>query len=412
MRLSSLQIFRQNIDGILNQQTRLADLQEKIASGKRVNEPSDDPLSSANILLYKQKIEEFEQLQKNSNASETRVQFEETVLQSVTNTLQRLTELQVRTMNSTLGDTDRLIITEEMKTLLEDLVGLANSQDQTGEYLFAGFQSQSKPFTKDATGTYIYNGDAGQRFEQISKSLQIAVSDSGQRVFENIPSGNGSFSISDPGAANTGSGVISGSVVNQTAYVQDTYTLTFVTNSSGDLAYQVVGANSGQVIPVLPAATPASAPAYVDGSGITFNGIEVSVSGQPSVGDDFQLDPSRGQSVFKSIQDIINVLSTSAKTASERAALENGLNEGFAEIDQALTRILTVRAEVGTRLNTIDNAREINDTFNFYSHKALSELEDLDYAKAISDFQFLSTSMQAAQQTFVQIQGLSLFRFL
>ncbi len=82
-------------------------------------------------------------------------------------------------------------------------------------------------------------------------------------------------------------------MTDKSAYVADNYTLTFVTNGAGKLAYQIVGASSGQVIPAPPATIPTDAPEYVIGEDISFNGLSINIKGTPQVGDTFQIAPSQ-----------------------------------------------------------------------------------------------------------------------
>jgi flagellar hook-associated protein 3 FlgL len=81
-------------------------------------------------------------------------------------------------------------------------------------------------------------------------------------------------------------------------------------------------------------------------------------------------------------------------------------------IDQALGNVLNVRADVGVRLNHVENQLDINESFNLQLQETLSGIQDLDYAEAISRFNLQLTTLQAAQQSYVKMQGLSLFNYL
>jgi len=81
-------------------------------------------------------------------------------------------------------------------------------------------------------------------------------------------------------------------------------------------------------------------------------------------------------------------------------------------LDQALTRLGDTRASIGGRLNAIDNQREVNDSLKLILQENRSTLADLDYAEAVSRFEQQSLVLQASQQTFMKIEGLSLFNYL
>lgn len=82
------------------------------------------------------------------------------------------------------------------------------------------------------------------------------------------------------------------------------------------------------------------------------------------------------------------------------------------QIDTALDQTLSVRAQIGARMNAIDSQRGINDSFSLMMEQNRSSLEDLDYAEAVSRFEQQLLALQASQQSFVKIEGLSLFNYL
>lgn len=413
MRISTSQIHLSGIQSILEQQSKLTQEQLRIASGKRISKPSDDPIAASHIVSLNEQVGNSERFIENANIAETKLNLQENVLSNVTNVLQRLRELQIQAANDSIGSVGRQAVRDEMQERMDELLGLVNTQDSDGNFMFSGFQTKTKPFVKDASGQYQYNGDAGQRFVEVSEGLKIPITDSGFDLFENIPMGNGTFKVSDPGASNTGTGVIGFTSVYDTAsWTPDDYTISFVTNSSGDLAYQVVGASSGQLIPALPAAVPADAPAYVDGQAIQFNGVEIEISGTPVAGDDYLVEPSPGKNLMNTVQDMINVLSQPNDTPTQVAQHRTAMNQSIAAIDQVLDRVLQGRTQIGARLNTIDSSVEVNNDFILHSKETLSNIEDLDYSEAVSLYEASAVALQAAQQSFLRIRNLNLFSFL
>ena len=81
-------------------------------------------------------------------------------------------------------------------------------------------------------------------------------------------------------------------------------------------------------------------------------------------------------------------------------------------LDSALDNVLNTRASIGARLNTVENQKNANESFSVLLQENRSNLEDLDYAEAVSRFEQQLLALQASQQTFVKIQGLSLFNYL
>lgn len=414
MRISTSQQFEQSVRSMQAHQAQLARTQAQLSSGQRIQSPSDDPAGARGMLALRETIAALTQLQRNSDAVISRLGIEENALTSAVGAVQRARELAVNAGNGALGQDSLAAIAGELRQLGEQLLGVANSRDASGEYLFAGYSVTTRPFQRAADGSVTYVGDQGQRLIQIGDSRSVASGDSGAVVFAGIREGNGSFAaLAD--AANTGTGVIvPGTVLdaNQWAAAGDRYTIEFVTNSAGELAYQVFGDSGGQLLPAPPAVTPDAAPAYRSGTDIQFAGVQVSIEGQPAPGDQFQVAPSGNGDVFAMVEDLAAALTAPVGTPAQRAALGNAVNRALADFDRALDHLGGVRSAVGGRLNAIDGQRDLNEDLLLRSRTLLGEIADLDYAEAISRLSQQQVALEAAQQAFVRMQGLSLFNYI
>ena len=193
MRIGTLQLFRQGVNAILDQQTRVAGTQLQLASGKRINKPSDDPIGAAQLVGLSESLKVTEQYQKNIDHARSRLELEDAALGSVGDALQRARELAVQGLNDTNGAQDRAAIAQEIRQLTDEVLGLANRKDGAGEYLFAGFQGQNAPFSHDGSGNFSYAGDQGQRQVQVGPARQVADGDSGLDVFMKVPAAGGGF---------------------------------------------------------------------------------------------------------------------------------------------------------------------------------------------------------------------------
>lgn len=193
MRIGSLQLFRQGVNAILDQQSALARTQNQLSSGKRINAPSDDPTGSAQLLGLSESLKVTEQYLKNIDQARSRLELEDAALGAVDNSLQRARELMVQGLNDTNSAADRIAIAQEVRQIMDEVLGLANRKDATGEYLFAGYQVQNAPFSHNGAGTFTYNGDQGQRVLQVGPSRQVADGDPGLDVFMKIPAAGGGY---------------------------------------------------------------------------------------------------------------------------------------------------------------------------------------------------------------------------
>jgi flagellar hook-associated protein 3 FlgL len=142
-------------------------------------------------------------------------------------------------------------------------------------------------------------------------------------------------------------------------------------------------------------------------------GAAVTIEGTPASGDTFTVRASVDQDVFATLHGLVTALrnGTNGGGASS-AAYQNALNAALSNIDNALDNVLTVRAHVGTRLKEVDVAQGTSEDLALVYQTNLSRLQDLDYAKALSDFSLKQTYFEAAQKSFLTITSLDLFKLL
>lgn len=396
MRVSTRGSYLQGLSMMQQLQSALDHTQRQISSGRRILTPSDDPIASSRSLQMREAMGRLEQFDRNSGIAANRLSQEETTLGSVSNVLQRVRELSLQANNATQSDETRSLIAVEIREQLDQLVKLSNQRDGNGAFLFSGNLADTQPVTRMGA-TFTYNGDQGQRFIQIGEGRQVADGDSGAAVFFAIRNGNGVFE-SLPAAANTGTGVLGGgSLTDPTAWVQDQYTVRFIDPNN----YEVLDSSAAVV----------TTGAFQPGDTIAFNGIEFTLNGQPQAADEFNIGPSRQQDVFSMVEQIASAIEQSVGDDASRAALNNKVNSGLLNIDQAIGNILDVRTQVGSRLAAIDDQVDTNSAFVLSYQETLASLEDLDYAEAISRLSLQSTTLEAAQQSFIRTQSLSLFNY-
>lgn len=416
MRISTSTIYDLNVNSMSQQQYKLLQLQLHVSTGKRVMTPADDPVAAAQVILVNQADAANTQLSANRNAAKSPLGQSDNTLKDVTTVLQNVQALAVNAGNGGLNNADRQSLATNLQGNLDQLLGLANSTDSTGGYLYSGAQGNIKPFSKTATGA-TYSGDDGQRMVHVGPARQMSTSDSGADIFMRIKNGNGTFATG-AAAANTGTASISqGGVASPgptAAQLGNSYQLAFSV-VAGVTTYSVTGTDStGAALPT--AAQPGALPtnvAYTSGQNISFNGIQFDVQGVPANGDAFTVAPSTNVSVFQTITDLITTLNTPLPgTAAGATAFNQKLSSAMSNLDQAMTKVLTVRASVGARLNELDTLQTSGDALGTVYKSQISQLQDLDYTKAISDLTQQQTNLQAAQQSFQKVSNLSLFNYM
>lgn len=304
MRISTNTMFQSGISKINKLQADQVKLQQQISTGRKLESPSDDPVAAARALevSYAQGI--------NAKYADTRQTAQlklntlESSLTSVTNLLVSAQSSLIAAGNGSFSNSERGFIGSELNGSLEMLIGIANTKDSSGNYLYAGYLTSTKPFVANAGGAS-YAGDSNQQVLQIDAQRQMAVAYSGDSVFQ-------------------------------------------------------VGTND----------------------------------------------------VFATLSNIVGLLNTPITNATEQAAFNAGLSTAISNMQVSVDNILNVRADIGSKLREIDALDLSGSDRDLQYSKSLSELQDLDYATALSDLAKQQTIMEAAQKSFVSTTSLSLFKYI
>lgn len=431
IRISTNTLFDQGISAINDRQRTMLEVQQQVSTGRRVVKPSDDPIAAGRILDLSQAQSLTQQFVENAGAAGSSLAVTEQSLQSVVRSLQDVRTSIVNAGNPALGDSGRAIIARDLRGSYQELLGLANSTDGQGNFLFSGYRTSTQPFSELAPGDVQYAGDQGQRLLQISASRYIPVSEPGAEIFQRIATGNGDFTAA-AAAANTGTGTIGiGAVDDPAAWNASTnpasFSIRFDVNAGTNPAtttYDLVDNVSGNSLltgvaaaaagPYLRTFSPGAAISLrSQGAEPAFNyGANVVIVGSPAGADSFSLVQSPNQSVFATINRLIDALTTTTSTPAQSARLTNDLSAAIANIDQSINRALDVQTAIGSRQKEIDATEATNRDLAIQYDESVRDLRDVDYAKAISDLTLQSTLLQAAQQSFLRVQNLTLFDIL
>lgn len=316
MRISSNTLFDSNVAAMSQQQARLLHTQQQVSTGRRILTASDDPVAAARALDVSQSDAMNTQYAANRNMARNTLSLAESTLQSVTSLIQDVQTATINAGNGTLNNSDRQTIASGLSGRLQELIGLANSTDGIGNYLFAGYQSRTQPFMNTSAGVS-YFGDDGQRLMQVGAMRQMPASDPGTDVFMRIKNGNGTF-VTQAASANTGGAVIGlGSVSDPAQLTTDSYTVEFetlvaqagagntgtgaittpsvvtpasLTGSNYSIVFDGTGANF-DVIDTTNSVNVLVAQPFVSGQAINFDGMQLNIQGVPAAGDTFTVSP-------------------------------------------------------------------------------------------------------------------------
>src|SRR6478752_911058 len=202
MRISTAGMHRTSISAILDKQVELSKTQSQVATGKKFQSASEDPIGATRVSGLQRKLADNAQYERNSNIIESRLGYEEQTLADITSVLQSARDSALAGGNATLGKDERKMLAGQVRQNLAALMEMANRQDANGEYLFAGTSTATRPFAQGATGVS-YQGDPTTRQIRISSTQSLSDVHAGVDAFMGIAERNGVFRTT-VAAANTG----------------------------------------------------------------------------------------------------------------------------------------------------------------------------------------------------------------
>ena len=160
---------------LAKQSTQLMETQLKLASGKRINKPSDDPVGIGKVLDYRTTLKTVDQYRDNILDSRTRVQFTESVLGQVSEFIE-----DAKKVATSPDIEDKTAFAQEIRNIRQQVLGLANSK-YGANYLFSGHLSDTASF--DLAPPYGYNGDSGSHRVVVGEGITVAIEADGSQMF-------------------------------------------------------------------------------------------------------------------------------------------------------------------------------------------------------------------------------------
>lgn len=406
MRVSTFQFYQTSALNIGRKSSEVNGISPYLSEGKRVLTAKDDPVANGTISGLNEELVRITQYNSNIDSAKSSNSRGETAFASIEELLMRAQTLAIQANKGTNSQDDMKAIAIELRGAFDELVSQSNARDESGNYIFAGYQVDKQPFLAAADGSVSYHGDFGERRVQVSGGVYVATSQAGDAVFLKAPNAVGDFAASY--ATNSGGVRVSRAEIvlpgsYDSAGVPPDYNFSFTdADSNGVMELTVLDGNG---------ATAYSTAAYTPGQTVAFNGIEVVVDGNPLPGDNFSLAPKQESSIFENFQRLISWVENS-KISGTHSQNQVDYSDILAQLNSNLIHVTTRRAEVGSRLNTLERQANLNDDLSLTLNESKGKLEDLDYAKAVADFEQAKLALQASQQTFTQLRDLSLFNYL
>ncbi len=407
MRIPTSLLFDQNIRAIANNQSDLVKTQEQLSTGKRINDPSDDPVGAAKVIRLTETLDKLTQFQRNNDLFQSGLEQQEVVLSNITDSLQRARVLTIQAGSGIFTQSDREAIAAEVEQIRNEVFDLFNAQNANGEYIFSGYQSntQAYDFNPTSNNSFEYLGDAGTNTVRLSDSVEVRSSVSGQQVFENTLA---RFNLDITGVSGTAS--VTDTVITQQGsfdqFFEENYDA--VTPANNDYQFTILGTGQIQLVNAGTGAV-VSTQNFTSGEPISFNGAQFTIEG--NVGDtiDFSLRDPEKRNVAEILNDLVVALQDASSSDSD---LREAIADALVGIDNGTADIAREVSSIGGRLNTAQSIFETNLDLEIVNTEARSEIEDTDFAEASANFARQETALEAVLTTFPRISSLSLFNFI
>jgi flagellar hook-associated protein 3 FlgL len=454
MRVTSQSLSTQIIDSLQQAYQRVAQAQEVVTSGRRINHLSDDPIGATRALGLRSVEASLVQYQSNINNSQPFLESADTALSSVTDGLNRAKEIALSMANDTNTAADRQSAAAEVQQIFQQILSLGNTTVENRS-LFGGYLNGTAAFAQGANRVD-YQGDSGQILIQTSANGSLPINLLGNQVFQGtgMVGGVGIFDVlqdlqttlegqssanalslainfdstltagtgftptdavgteAPPATWSAGASFSTGVTVFDSLGQAHNLTFLFAKTGASTFQYRVVadsseinGGTPGDWCQVAPQGTlQFNADGSLDTASSTLT--DINISGLKDGAADITISAANlgFAGSTQSAQPSAVLSQTQTNT--------NGIQAQIGRLDAALDQLSRFRAEVGSRLNSAQAASDAITVMKDHTTAQRSNIEDADALAAYSDFARLQNAFQAALQSASQVIKPTLLDYL
>ncbi|GGB10602.1 flagellar hook-associated protein FlgL [Agarivorans gilvus] len=403
MRVSSINLYRNSLQGVLNGQEQVQKTNLHLMTNKRLLTSADGPSDMSKTMFLSTEITLTEQHLKNGTLLESALNFEESVLGGMTTAMQRARVLGIQSGDGINGQSERDSLAKELRQIQAQLLDFANSQNADGSYVFSGFQTHKQTYAYDGS-KYTYQGDSGENELKVSGSVYIQSNDTGKEVFDNVFE---RFKTNDTSAN------ISTVVESQRSYdsfYNQNYdpitpannTFQVQTTAGAPDTYEILDSGGASLVPPVTGD-------YVDGQAINFNGLAITVTGAAGATESFELAPPTKENVFNMMGDFIRALEDPTVQGVDFSEAQNDFIVG---LDNAMEKIGLTLGSIGARGNALDSVKSAAQSMDIVNKSSRASLSEVDFAEAVSDLQKAELALNTSYAAYSRVSQLSLFNYI
>ncbi len=394
MRISTSQMFNRSTNSILRHQADTQKSLAQISSGKRVNTAADDPVASKTIDNFKQQNNMIEQYLKNIDYAEGRLANAESLLGEAESLGRNIKDNMLKMNNSARSEDDLAAIAKDLRSDLDALMAIANTRDESGNYVFSGFNNERRPFSFDnGTPRQIqYAGDDNVKQSAVADGVLLQTNIPGSSAFMNAENPLGDYGVNYKTGQTGEFQVTAAKIDAAAASPAENYTIEFAEDGAGGLSVSV---NGGAAIPFT--------------NPLDTGDVILEFDGTPAAGDSVGINRQSGVSIFDSVERAIALAeSADVQTPNGQAEMAQLLNN----VNQGIDQISNQRSAAGVNLKSLETYNTQHENAKLVNTSAQAKLEDLDMAEAITELQKSQVALQATSSLFSRVNSTSLFDYL
>lgn len=407
MRITTQTFFNTALNGIEQQNSSVSKLTEELASGLKVNQPSDNPTAFANAQRLQANANGLDQMTTDNANLSNQLGLGSQTLNEALSVINNVRSIALQAANGTANTQNRAALAQQVQSAKTQLLSLANTQSTNGAYLFAGSRGTAAPFAEQPSGQVVYRGDGASQQVHTAPNQSVNGLLSGE-VFASSPQGNGYGTVS-ANSSNTGSATATlTGVTNQAAATS------FRNGAPSTTAYTISFSNSGSGLQytVKQNGTTTSTGSFSQGMTLTLGGNSIRFDGSPAAGDQFTLSPSRPQSIFDTLDQLVTELKQPQSTAAENAQNTQQINSVLSNLDQSKTHILSMQSSVGVAMRAISDTNNTNATQKSNDQEAIASSTQANIPQVLTALNEHKLSLTSAMGAFGNLSKLSLFKYI
>jgi flagellar hook-associated protein 3 FlgL len=365
-------------------------------------------VGAAQVIRLTEELDKITQYQRNNDLTSSALEQQETALRSINDVVNRARVLTVQSGNGILAGQDRKAIGAEIEQIRDQVLDLMNTRNASGDYVFSGYQSsnQAFEFNPSASGDKVsFLGDDGENQIQISDSVTLQSTSSGKSIFQEVFA-RLNFEVT---AQSAGVSIETAKIDEQGSF-DNFHKQNFdpVNAANNQYRFDVLAGDQVSVTNV-GTGNIVSTQAFQPGQPVRFAGMEFNFSG--STGDSVEISLNRPEkkNLAETLNDLFIALTSDSISESD---FVNTIDDTLVGLDNGLEKMSLEVSSIGARLNIAQSIKEANLDSELSLQSARSSIQDVDFAKASTEFAKQETALEAAFKSFPRVVNLSLFNYI